>query len=635
MAVDHPNRVKVNQLIILLSGLVLLAAALLIFLLVLKNVYGKYNFSDIIPSDKIFNIFHSGKKPTVALLYSRYTENMLPEGSTWLIDNISTWKKFLNEEKINYDVISDQTIELGKHFSYDLLILAGSKSLSDKEISQIKKYIEKGGSIFSTSGTASYSADGKWRGWEFFSEVYGLKFTKEISPDDFLKIHTLRGNLPLTAGIPTGYPLKIATWDRPIACEVLEPRTTQVSFWYNFRKEGGLVREEIEKTAGIVYGSYGKGRFVWYGFELNSVLGEQADYIYFEKLFKNSVDWLKYAPTLQVKDWPPGYNTAAMIVPMLTNKIWNVKNLFSIAKQENVPMTFFVEPAIAEENKSLTEALENYGEIGDIIDIGYLVSTTDTVDELFDYNTQLNRFRQGRTMLEKIPGVKINGVLPLYGLYDENSVRALIASGYSYIITDSLTDRSVPKTLIRDDRRLVSYTKTARDDYEVIRDYGLKDTSFQLYTYEEDVDRLLFEGGLYIFKIHTDYQCLPEYVNVVRDLINYLKKKNFWIATGSQIKNWWLSKSNLEISSEVRSSRRIAIEVSNPGNTVVENVVVEVYVNKNIKNIQLSSEIFGTSIPKYEFNSKSQTIKLKIKKLGAGESKSYFIDFDNLSLSKK
>jgi peptidoglycan/xylan/chitin deacetylase (PgdA/CDA1 family) len=631
VAVGHPNRVKVNQLIILLSGLVLLTAALLIFLLVLKNVYGKYNFTDIIPSEKIFKIFQSNKKQSVALLYSRYTENMLPEGSTWLSDNITTWKKFLDEEKINYDVISDQTIELGKHFNYDLLILAGSKSLSDKEISQIKRYIEKGGSIFASSGTASYSADGKWRGWEFFSEVYGLKFTKEIIPDDILKIHTLRGNLPLTAGIPTGYPLKIATWDRPIACEVLEPRTTQVSFWYNFRKEGGLVREEIEKTAGIVYGNYGKGRFVWYGFELNSVIGEQIDYIYFEKLFKNSINWLTYSPTLQVRDWPPGYKTAAMIVPMLTNKIWNVKNLFSIAKNEDVPMTFFIDPAVADENKQLVKALNNYGEIGDIIDIGYLVSTTDTVDELFDYNTQLNRFRQGKSVLEKIPGIKINGVLPLYGLYNENSVRALINAGYSYIMTDSLTDRSVPKTLIRDNKRIVSFTKTARDDYEVIRDYGLKDTSFQLYTYEEDVDRLMFEGGLYIFKIHTDYQCLPEYVNVVRDLIKYLKRKNFWIATGSQIKNWWLSKSNLEISSEVRSQRRIAIEVSNPGNTVVENVMVQVNINKNVKNIQLSSEIFGTTIPKYEFDSKSQTIILKIKKLGAGESVSYFIDFDSVN----
>jgi hypothetical protein len=557
---------------------------------------------------------------------------MLPEGSTWLNDNITTWKKFLDAEKIDYDIISDQTIELGKHNNYDLLILPGSKSLSDKEISQIKRYIEKGGSIFASSGTASYSSDGKWRGWDFFSEVYGLKFTKEITPDEFLKIHTLRGNLPLTAGIPTGYPLKIATWDRPISCEVLEPRTTQVSFWYNFRKEAGLVREEIEKTAGIIYGNYGKGRFVWYGFELNSVIGEQEDFIYFEKLFKNSINWLRYTPTLLVKDWPPGYKAAAMIVPTLTNKIWNVKNLFDIAKSEDIPLTFFIDPAVAEENKSLVKELIKYGEVGDIIDIGYLASVDDTVNELFDYNTQVNRFKQGKANPEKNSGIKVNGVLPLYGLYDENSVHALIESNYGYILTDSLTDRSVPRTLIRGDKRVISLTKTARDDYEVIRNYGLKDKNFQLYTYEEDADRLLFEGGLYIFKVHTDYQCSPEYVDVIRDVIRYLKSKNFWIASGSQIKNWWLSKTNLEISSEVRSQRRVAIELSNPGKSDAENITVQINLNKDIKNVQISSEIFGTKIPKYEFDSRTQTLRLKIKKLEAGETVSYFIDYENVNL---
>jgi len=57
-----------------------------------------------------------------------------------------------------------------------------------------------------------------------------------------------------------------------MACEVVEPRTTQASTWYNFKRDSGLVRDAIEKSAGIAYGTYGKGRFVWMGFELNSVL---------------------------------------------------------------------------------------------------------------------------------------------------------------------------------------------------------------------------------------------------------------------------------------------------------------------------------------------------------------------------
>lgn len=69
-------------------------------------------------------------------------------------------------------------------------------------------------------------------------------------------------------------------------------------------------------------------------------------------------------------------------------------------------------------------------------------------------------------------------------------------------------------------------TKTARDDFEIIRDFGLSLPEFQFYTYQEDLDRVLFEGGMYVFKLHNDYQCRSDYVDVVKDVIKDLKKKN-------------------------------------------------------------------------------------------------------------
>ncbi|MGE5430285.1 MAG: hypothetical protein ACM3QX_04375 [Syntrophomonadaceae bacterium] len=632
MAIKTVNRIKVNQLMILLTGLVILTAAVLIFLFIIKGVYGNYNISEILPTRENLSFLSSDGETTAAILYSRYTENLLPQGSTWLNDNINTWKNFLRASKIKSDVISDQAIELGGHFKYKLLILPGAKSLSDKEVSQIKRFIEKGGSVFATSGTSSFSDNGKWRGWDFFSEVFGLKFTREITPDEFTKIHTLRGGLPVTAGIPTGYPLKIATWDRPMACEILDPRTTQVSFWYNFRTELGLVREEISKSAGIAYGTYGHGRFIWMGFELNSVIGQQEDYINFGRLFQNSIKWLTYAPTAFVRDWPGSHESAAVIMPVIGASPYNVQNLYGIISSEKVPMTFFAEPSAADEHRDILNNLHNYGELGSIVDLGYLTSINDTVNKLYDYNTQLNHFNQSKLSLSKLPGHAGKGAVPLYGLYDDNSVRALIDAGYNYIITDSLTDRSVPKTIIKGDKRIIAFTKTSRDDYEVIKNYGLTDREFQIYTYEEDIDRLLFEGGLYIYKMHTEYQCQPQYVDVVRELIRYMRQKNIWITTIPEVRDWWLSKSNLEVNSEMRSTRRIAVEISNPGNIQVNDVIVQVNLNRDISNIQLSSDIFGTRIPKYSFDRKTQVLRLKIDKIDAGEAFSYFVDFDSPSI---
>ena len=257
MAVREAKGLKVNYLIIFLSGMVLLITAFLVFLLIVKNIYGNYELKEILPTKNNLKFLSDEKKGKAGILYSKYTEIMLPSGSTWLRDNVDTWKKFIKNSKLDYDIISDQTIELGEHFDYKMIVLPGSKSLSDKEIMQLKRYVENGGSLFVTGGPATYSDEGKWRGWDFFKEVFGMNFNREIKPEESYKVHTLRGNLPLTAQIPTGYALKIATWDRPIYAEVLEPRTTQVSFWYDFRREAGLVREEIQKSAGIAYGGYG------------------------------------------------------------------------------------------------------------------------------------------------------------------------------------------------------------------------------------------------------------------------------------------------------------------------------------------------------------------------------------------
>jgi peptidoglycan/xylan/chitin deacetylase (PgdA/CDA1 family) len=621
------KRGGISQSLIVVSGLIFLIGAVLTYFFILRGVYGPFNTSKLIPDSKVLRSVISGTKPTVGILYSQYTQNMLPEGSTWLNDNITTWKKFLENEGLKYDVITDKAIELGLLSNYELLVLPGSKSLSDRELIEIKKFLNDGGSVFATSGTASYSDDGKWRGWEFFSEVFGLNFTKEISNDEFTKLHTLRGNFPITANIPTGYSLRVGTWDKPISVEVMDPRTTQISFWYNFKSDSGLVRENIKKSAGIVTGTYGRGRFLWMGFELNSVIGAQEDYIYFDKLFSNSIKWLTYKPIAFAKDWPAGYDAAAMIAPIVDKDPENIENLLNILKSENVKVTFFINPQQAKLNRGLIKSLSQYGEIGSLVDIGYLNSVNDTINSLNDYDTQVQKFKNAKSLLEEITEQKVNGTIPYYGLFDQNTLKALTDDGYSYVVTDSLTDRSVPRKITLDNKDLTIMTKTARDDYEVIRDFGLTDTEFQYYTYQEDIDRILFEGGMYLFKMHTEYQCTSANINVVKEVIDDLKRKNFWIATGKEIENWYARKSSIEIRADKRGANRIALTISNPGSSTANNLVVQVELDAPADKITMDTEIIGTKKAKYDFDKKNKIVYVYVNDLEPNESRTYYLDF--------
>ncbi|MCX6173841.1 MAG: hypothetical protein NTZ27_03705 [Ignavibacteriales bacterium] len=632
MAVREAKGLKVNYLIIFLSGLVLLITAFLVFLLIVKNIYGNYELKEILPTKNNLKFLTDEKKEKAGILYSKYTEIMLPSGSTWLRDNVDTWKKFIKNSKLDYDVISDQTIELGEHFNYKMIVLPGSKSLSDKEIMQLKRYVENGGSLFVTGGPATYSDEGKWRGWDFFKEVFGMNFNREIKPEELYKVHTLRGNLPLTAQIPTGYALKIATWDRPIYAEVLEPRTTQVSFWYDFRREAGLVREEIQKSAGIAYGSYGKGRFVWYGFELNSVLGVQKDYIYFERLFNNSVNWLIYQPTAFINDWPTSYDAAMIIVPTVKEQSENINYLGNVLSFTKSPTTIFVDPLLAKQNPGLLKSIAKKGDLGAIVDIGFLESADDTVNKLFSKEVQYSTLKFAADTLKKVSGKTVKALMPLNGYYDDNTLQSMSQLNYEFLVTDSLTDRSVPEIRIRNNKPIMIITKTARDDYEVVRNYGLVNPAFQRYTYEEDIDRVLFEGGLYVFKVHTEYQLQPQYSSVIKDIINYAKSKKIWVTSLQELGGWWVHRLGVEVRYETRSKRRIAVELNNPRDEKASDLIVQVNINKRVKNVSVSSDIINTRIPKYKLDIDSKTIYFYLDKMEAHETRSLLIDFDNVDI---
>lgn len=625
-----PRRgLRVNYLIIFLSGLLILIGAVLVFLLVVKNVYGNYDLSEILPTKA--NLKKLAYEEKAAVLYSKYTENRFEEGNTWVQDNVSTWETYLNIINMPFEIISDQDIEKGKHQDYKILILPGAQSISDKQIVEIKKYLDNGGSVFATAGTASYSNEGKWRGWEFFTEVYGMKFTREIKPEEKFKIHTLRGNLPITAEIPTGYTLKIATWDRPIYAEILEPRVEQVSFWYDYRREKGLVREEIKKSAGISYGSYGKGRFVWYGFQLNSVIGKQDDYIFFEKLFRNSINWLTYNPTSFVKDWPAPYEAAAILVVQVDDNPQNINNILPAVNKYNFRAAYFVDPYEVSKYTNIVKRFSQVGDIGVLTDIGYLESAIDTVNKLYDKNVQLEVVAFAKDTVLKLINSPVKGIMPYYGFYDENTLQAMSKLGIDYLITDSLTDRSVPKLEIRSDKPLLVITKTARDDFEVIHKYGLTDQEFQIYTYEEDIDRLLFEGGLYVLKLRPEYQLQPQYSKVVDDLVKYMRDKKMWLTSVPELMNWWQRKGGIEVRYLTRSKRRISVDISNPKDTKMVDFVVQVNLNKKVKNIQISSDIINTKIPDYQFDSSTNTLYLFIDKLDPGETRNYLVDFENVN----
>ncbi|MBI2418013.1 MAG: polysaccharide deacetylase family protein [Ignavibacteriales bacterium] len=621
----------INSLLLIGSGIAILLISLLTYIYILKGVYGRFEFSDNLSSLPFGSVFKTSADYKIAILYSDNTENLLPEGSTWVSDNVITWKKFLDSYKLTYTVIHDSDLTKGRHYEFDLFIVPGAKSLNDQEVNNLKKFIDKGGSVFATSGTSSFSHDKKWRGWEFFSEVFGLRFTKEIKKEELTRILTLRGGYPITSNIPTGYPLKVATWDMPIEVQVLEPRTNQVSYWFNQKLDTMLVREGLLKSAGIAYGTYGAGRFVWMGFELNSVVGSNEDFVFFDRLVHNSVDWLLYRPIANVQDWPSKFKSAAIITPVITEYNNDVQSLVNLLKSKGVKATYFIDPALAESNPAYTRQLAQNGELGAIVDIGYLASVNDTVNKLNDLNTQFEKIKSAADKIKAIGGKEVVAIMPAYGLFDDRTVASAAKAGYKVVLSDSLLDRSVPKSVIKGEQAIITIPKTARDDFEVIRDLGLTEPEFQVYTYNEDIDKTVFEGGLYVFKPHSGLQGTPENLQVISSVIDSLRARQMWITSSAELHSWWTKRNKIEMRVEPRSPTRVAITMSNSGKEDLPSFNVTIDLQLAIRSVIISSEMIGTPLPKYNYNSQTRVLEMSINGMKSGESRIYLVDFDRPS----
>jgi hypothetical protein len=251
---------------------------------------------------------------------------------------------------------------------------------------------------------------------------------------------------------------------------------------------------------------------------------------------------------------------------------------------------------------------------------------------MYDYESQVVNLKKAKSIIQPIIDRNINGAMPFYGDFDQSSIHALISAGYQYIISDSSANRVIPNHQIKGNDLIISLHRTVRDDYDVIQRYEFKDTKFQLATYIDDVNSIHFLGGLYIWRIHPEYQCTPENISVIKDLASYIREKNIWLTTPAEIRDWWGSKNSLEVHAEIRNSRRIILEISNAGRVDIHDCVIQVEFNKRVENVNISSVIIGTRIPDHVLNTDKQQLYINLINLRAKETLSLFIDFDNVIL---
>ncbi len=558
------------------------------------------------------------KNKKIALLYPQSTISLPSENASWLIDNFYSWELFLIQNKFKYDVINSEDLEDGLSDDFSLLILPTAKSMNEKEILSIKEFLNEGNSVFSTSSLGVYNEAGNWQGWENLEKLFGIRFVSEIPQEEGSRIHSIFGGTPISSNIDPGFRLQITTYDKPIEVRINSQNTFPIGYWQNslIPFEG---KNEINNTTSAVYGNYGKGSFVWLGFEFSAVVGAKVHQKTADDLWKNIIDWLNDEPIAQLETWPKGKQCAAVISCDVEFKFNFINNALDLLEKENIPAQFYI----------LTESIDypSFDRLNKMGDIG-LHGDDHILFKWQDFNTQLGRLTKSISFLEKLSGKKPIAFRPPETFFDEVTLDAIDAANMKILSSDVIEDRAVPQFLETHPKILI-IPKTGFDDYDIFQRLKMDDIEDQSRRYLLDFNRIFQEGGLYSLNFHTQMQCRTEFVNALVEPIQEIKSKDVWITTHDKVYDWWMKKSKIELDTKLIDNKNYLIEIANNSEEPIDDVVVSLH-KKNILDSNLMQVTMDGKSIDFESDFNSHKIKIFLPTIYSRETKRLKISYADI-----
>ena len=428
----------------------------------------------------------------------------------------------------------------------------------------------------------------------------------------------LYGNTPLTRELPAGYSFFVQVYDPAFQVRPVGPNTHPVGYW----KDGATSQQPVpfNDYTSIIYGSRGEGRYVYMGFRRDAMgVGKATpeDIGNIERFFSNALHYLRRKPVVWLKDWPAPYNSGALLSGIGTSRLDYLLSVADSLNKEDVKGTFFVEPAQADLYRSTVENLQHYGEVA-VLD-NYSYKTSEPGVDVIQRVTNL------RLVLEDITNSQVKSYRSLYmEPLDPNIHESLALAGYLTVFADSIERQSVPRVLRYTTPRMTQYSVTAWRDEELISNW--EGGEFDLNPVHKDIERLAQEAGLYQFIFSTEGLARPEYRHLLSEIVQTLKTNRYWVATSSEITQWWRDQHGIKATLEQSGDSRLVLHLSNQNGRVVNQVGVNIDIGRQVNGVRIRPELIGSPIPKHDLSYDNSQLFIKVSSLKPQQTRLFHID---------
>ncbi len=260
----------------------------------------------------------------VALVYSQQTTIWYggPRARQKLEDFSLGMYHAMIEARIPFEMLHDQTLDSAGRFK--LLLLPNIAALSESQCAAIRKFVRGGGSVVATYETSLYDENGRRRGDFGLADLFGVSWRKTLDgpiPNSYLRVEKTTAAHPLLHGLEDAELLIHGTYQlevRPVAA-FDPPILTAVPQYPSLPMEKNIWKAPKTSTPGVFLRSYGKGRVVYFPWDIDRVYWEVMvdDH---GRLLRNAILWaLDEEPPVTVEG--PG---------VLDVTVWRQKNSITV-----------------------------------------------------------------------------------------------------------------------------------------------------------------------------------------------------------------------------------------------------------------------------------------------------------------
>jgi hypothetical protein len=417
---------------------------------------------------------------------------------------------------------------------------------------------------------------------------------------------TFPAGSPLSTGIPPGARLELSP-----GTDVVLRTTARDAFYSDYALRPAPENGEPLLDAAITHADLGRGRLVYWGFELRDVANSPWNREIAALLVRNSVAWAAALPSVAIEPWPHGKRAAASIAQDVEDQFSNARLALDSLRAAGMPTTYFLVSQLAMQNEQLTRDLAAAGEVGSHTENHWVLGGNSA-------DVQRRRLHESLSDLKSIVPQDVEGLRPPEEQFDAATLAQWAAEGGTYVFAVNDERSAAPELLAVGRDTIVLVERIGDDDFAVAAENrGDPRGAAEMFLREfRDVRAL---GGAYVLSYHSQLLSRPEWISSLAIVARAIAADtSVWRATTGQLALWCRARASVLARVNVED-RAVRITVRNTGTHAVKDAVV------HVGDLDLPDAIDETNMPLLP--AADGELRLLVPTLAANETKTFTAPF--------